>query len=183
MLKLSKSEISYIKATVSNNLIHWYGVFTYYFSNEAIQKYWKTKEVFEKEISLTNSIFYQINKNNTIDKETKEILSKIQEEKIKEFENKQDSNYYEDLIISNWIKTWFRKNLIIQVKRPDTFWNSWDYTWDEKIDEEYRKNQIFVKFQDWEEYQQYEEIFTNWGLWLYRVWFEENKNKFTIISI
>jgi hypothetical protein len=90
------------------------------------------------------------------------------------------ADYLENKENGKWYK--LLKNKILQIKRPETYWNKGDYTWDEEKDLFLELNPLFAKFENDEEIYDYQISFDDWSD-SYKEWFDKNSNKFTWIKL
>lgn len=168
MKKLTKEEISFIRGNILDNYFVLYWCFSF------ISNYQKIKEL--------ELIMEYLNKLKQVDKNLDIIYSLRDElkdfDKAKEILNWKeiDHDFYFRHTMELWIRMWFSKNKILQIKRSKNLWNKWD-NW-------YEENLLFVKFEnDWE-IKNFEKIFEEEKNKKenYEKWFEENKNYFIKIN-
>ena len=120
-----------------------------------------------------------LNKNKYISIDDIKYFSK--KENLKKLEDKcnDDIKKFNDRVKTYWILIWFNENKIVQVKRPDTWWNKGDYNNDSKKSEEYQNNPLFVKFKSIKDFYNYTTMIEDYNNWeLYKSWFIENERNF-----
>lgn len=173
MLKLSKKEVSYLKWIYND-----YCYYSSFYMPNNTQEF--LKEIAEYSNRLNS---YKTINNETLKYLIWEWIERVEKEiednrkKIKDIEKD-----IEKKIEKASFDTWFRKNMIIRVKRPDTIWNKGDYWNGEQYDWEYNEFPLFVKFSNMEEYEEYINMFDldyKEREEQYEKWFDKNYKRFT----